>query len=47
TSSNPPDIALAFSMAVKAGRKAFLAKMEGKKVFAEASSPLTGFLGES
>ena len=45
TSSNPPDIALAFSMAVKAGRKAFLAQMEGKKVFAEASSPLTGFLG--
>ena len=47
TSSNPVDIALAFSMAVKAGRKAFLAQMEGKKAFAEASSPLTGFLGES
>ncbi|MCP3890753.1 MAG: thiazole synthase, partial [Desulfobulbaceae bacterium] len=41
TSSNPPDVALAFSMAVKAGRKAFLAQMEGKKSFAEASSPLT------
>ena len=47
TSSNPVDIALAFSMAVKAGRKAYLAQMEGKKVFAEASSPLTGFLGDS
>ncbi|MCK5541982.1 MAG: thiazole synthase [Desulfobacterales bacterium] len=47
TSSNPPDVALAFSMAVIAGRKAFLAKMEDKKTFAEASSPLTGFLGES
>ncbi len=47
TSSNPPDIALSFSMAVKAGRKAYLAEMEGKKTFAEASSPLTGFLGEN
>ncbi len=47
TSSNPADVALAFSMAVKAGRKAFLAQLEGKKAFAEASSPLTGFLGES
>ncbi|MCK5098065.1 MAG: thiazole synthase [Desulfobacteraceae bacterium] len=47
TSSNPPDIALAFSMAVKAGRKAFLAQMGDRKTFAQASSPLTGFLGES
>lgn len=47
TSSNPPDVALAFSMAVKAGRKAFLAKMADKKKYAQASSPLTGFLGDN
>jgi len=47
TSSNPVNIAIAFSMAVKAGRKAFLANMGDKKKFANASSPLTGFLGEN
>jgi len=47
TSSNPVDIALAFSMAVKAGRKAFLSQMGGKKKFGDTSSPLTGFLGRA
>ena len=47
TSCNPVDVALAFSMAVKAGRIAYLAKMGEKSAFANASSPLTGFLGEA
>jgi thiazole synthase len=47
TSQDPVDIALAFSMAVKAGRKAFIAGIQNINTFASASSPLTGFLGDT
>ena len=43
--ANDPEImAEAFSLAVKAGRMAYLAKMGEVSVVAKASSPLTGFL---
>lgn len=46
TSGDPAMAGKAFSMAVAAGRMAYLAQMADEQVFAEASSPLTGFLGE-
>ncbi len=44
TSPDPARMGRAFSMAVEAGREAFLSKMIQEKEFASASSPLTGFL---
>ncbi len=43
-SENPVQMAIAFKMAVEAGRMAFEAKLAKAKNFAEASSPLTAFL---
>ncbi len=43
-SENPIKMAIAFKMAVEAGRMAFEAKLATSKNFAEASSPLTSFL---
>jgi thiazole synthase len=43
-SENPVQMALAFKMAVEAGRMAYEAKLAKPKNFAEASSPLTAFL---
>ena len=45
-SQNPVQMALAFKMAVEAGRLAYEAKLAKPKNFAEASSPLTAFLEE-
>ena len=45
TAHDPVGMAEAFALAVKAGRQAFLAGPGAVKDFAEASSPLTGFLG--
>jgi thiazole synthase len=42
---NPALMAAAFKKGVEAGREAFLAGLGEQKVKAEASSPLTGFLG--
>jgi thiazole synthase len=44
TSEDPVCMARAFSLAVKAGRAAYLAGMAGVSKTARASSPLTGFL---
>ena len=44
TSSDPIEVARAFDMAVKAGRIAYLSQMGSTKQYADASSPLTGFL---
>lgn len=44
TAGNPAAIAQAFSLAVKAGRLAFLSGLPQQKSVASASSPLTGFL---
>jgi thiazole synthase len=44
TADDPPAMARAFALAVKAGRAAYLAG-PGRISSAEASSPLTGFLG--
>lgn len=41
---NPVDMAIAFKMAVEAGRMAFEAKLGIKSIMAIASSPLTSFL---
>lgn len=46
SSSNPVQMGEAFSLAVKAGRLAYLSKMGAQSRFANASSPLTGFLHE-
>lgn len=46
TSGDPVKMAKAFSLAVKAGRMAYLAGTGAIKEHAEASSPLTGFLSE-
>ncbi|WP_366924443.1 thiazole synthase [Metallumcola ferriviriculae] len=46
TSADPVKMAQAFSLAVKAGRMGYLAKMGAKTRYAQASSPLTGFLFE-
>lgn len=45
-SKNPVQMAIAFKMAVEAGRMAYEAKLAPSKNFAEASSPLTAFLNE-
>lgn len=45
-SENPVQMALAFKLAVEAGRLAYEAKLARSKNFAEASSPLTAFLDE-
>ena len=45
-SENPVQMAMAFKMAVEAGRMAFEARLAKPKNFAEASSPLTSFLQE-
>lgn len=45
TSEDPVGMARAFKHAVKAGRLAYLAGMAGTSRTAQASSPLTGFLG--
>ncbi len=45
-SANPVQMAIAFKMAVEAGRMAYEAKLAMPKNFAEASSPLTAFLEE-
>lgn len=44
TSHDPCLAGKAFSLAVKAGRMAYRSRMADKKKFAQASSPLTGFL---
>lgn len=43
-SENPIQMAIAFKLAVEAGRMAFEAKLGRPKNYAEASSPLTAFL---
>lgn len=45
-SENPVLMAIAFKLAVEAGRMAYEAKLAKPKNFAEASSPLTAFLEE-
>ena len=45
-SDDPVRMAEAFSLAVKAGRFAYEAKLGNKSEYARASSPLTGFLNE-
>jgi thiazole synthase len=47
TAGNPATLAQAFSLAVKAGRLAYLSRAPKQKNSASASSPLTGFLYES
>ena len=42
---NPVEMAMAFRMAVEAGRIAFISRLATTKRVAEASSPLTAFLG--
>jgi thiazole synthase len=44
TSHDPIAAGKAFALAVQAGRMAYLAQMAGEKTYAQASSPLTGFL---
>jgi len=46
TAQDPVMMAKAFSMAVEAGRIGYLAKMGKIQKYAQASSPLTGFLRE-
>ena len=43
---DPVAMGKAFSLAVQAGRLAYLAKLAEESKTANASSPLTGFLGE-
>lgn len=45
TAGNPVMAGRAFKKAVEAGREAFLYGLAPKKTYADASSPLTGFLG--
>ena len=45
TSPNPVEMAVAFKDAVKAGRMAYTAELSDVRNCAEASSPLTAFLG--
>jgi thiazole synthase len=45
-SENPVQMAMAFKLAVQAGRMAFEAKLAQPSTLAEASSPLTSFLNE-
>ncbi|NLF68567.1 MAG: thiazole synthase [Candidatus Anammoximicrobium sp.] len=44
TANDPVEMAVAFKLAVEAGRRAFLAGPRAPTLKAEASSPLTGFL---
>ncbi|URZ14978.1 thiazole synthase [Clostridium felsineum] len=44
TAEDPVDMAEAFSLAVRAGRMAYRAKLGAEREYASASSPLTGFL---
>lgn len=44
TSNDPVSSAEAFSKAIEAGRLAYISGLPGTKKYAEASSPLTGFL---
>lgn len=44
TAEDPAMMGRAFSLAVEAGRLAYLARMGAESVLAQASSPLTGFL---
>lgn len=46
TSANPALAAKAFSLAIQAGRLAYISRLPKKKDLADASSPLTGFLFE-
>jgi thiazole synthase len=46
SAEDPPRIARAFRLAVEAGREAFLSGLPARRAFADASSPLTGFLYE-
>lgn len=46
TAADPAEMARAFKLAVEAGRTAYLAGPRAPIAGAEASSPLTGFLGE-
>lgn len=46
TAEDPIAMAQAFKLGVEAGRKAYLAGRPAEKMTAEASSPLTGFLGK-
>jgi thiazole synthase len=46
TAHDPVRMAGAFSLAVQAGRIAYLSKLASKRKYAQASSPLTGFLNE-
>jgi thiazole synthase len=41
---NPKEMALAFKLGVEAGRKAYKAQLAEQNKYADASSPLTGFL---
>ena len=43
---NPVDMAHAFSLAVKAGRQAYLSGLGSVSNFAQATSPLTAFLND-
>ena len=45
-SKNPTDMAVAFKLAVEAGRMAFEAKLGAQQHYAAASSPLTAFLDD-
>ncbi|MBZ4683229.1 MAG: thiazole synthase [Fusobacteriaceae bacterium] len=45
-SEDPVKMGRAFALAVEAGREAYLAKLAEERKYAEASSPLTGFLFE-
>ncbi len=45
-SKNPTDMAIAFKLAVEAGRMAFEAKLGAQQNYATASSPLTAFLDD-
>jgi thiazole synthase len=47
TASDPEAMGAAFSLAVRAGRTAYLAELAGTSATARASSPLTGFLNEN
>jgi thiazole synthase len=44
TAGNPAQLAKAFSMAIQAGRLAYLSRLPSPREQASASSPLTGFL---
>lgn len=47
TAQDPVAMARAFRLAVEGGRQAYLAGPGERQIMAEASSPLTGFLGEA